>query len=209
MLVRHGEQERTGQDGPLTARGRRQAAALASAVSLTASDLLVSSSRLRARQTAEAIAAGAEVIAAGAEAITAGAEVIDDLDEYRFGPDWTWQHAETREDLMLWQPDHHAGGETMAEFQQRIDRVMESLVRREAPRRILLCVHSGVIDAIVRWAFGITPDVPWTTEVHLPHASITELQHWHAGRHPRGAPRHTLLIRIGDVAHLAVDLRSE
>ncbi|HZJ66973.1 MAG TPA: histidine phosphatase family protein, partial [Kofleriaceae bacterium] len=195
VMVRHGEQERTGQDGPLTARGLRQAAAVASAVSLAASDLLVSSSRLRARQTAAAIAAGAEV--------------IDDLDEYRFGPDWTWQHAETREDLLLWQPDHHAGGETMAEFQQRIDRVMESLVRREAPRRILLCVHSGVIDAIVRWAFGITPDVPWTTEVNLPHASITELQHWHAGRHPRGAPRHTLLIRVGDVAHLAVDIRSE
>ena len=195
VVVRHGEQERTGQDGPLTARGLRQAAALGPAVSLTASDLLVSSSRLRARQTAEAIAAGAEV--------------IDDLDEYRFGPDWTWQHAETREDLVMWQPEHHAGAETMAEFQQRVDRVMEALVRRDAPRRIVLCVHSGVIDAIVRWAFGITPDIPWTTELAVPHASITELQHWPSGRHPRGAPRHTMLIRVGDVSHLPADLRSE
>ena len=195
VLVRHGQQERTGQDGPLTARGHRQAAALTGAISLTPADLLVCSSRLRARQTAELIGAGAEV--------------IDDLDEFRFGPDWTWQHAEVRDDLVAWQPEHHCGAETMAEFQRRVDRVVEALVARNPSGRIILCVHSGVIDAIVRWAFGHTPDVPWTTEVAVPHASITELQYWPQGRHLRGAPRHTLLIRVGDTRHFADDLVTE
>jgi broad specificity phosphatase PhoE len=72
LVIRHGEQERIGQDGPLTARGRRQATAVAGAVSLTAADALICSSRVRARQTAEALGPAAEV--------------IDDLDEYRFAP---------------------------------------------------------------------------------------------------------------------------
>jgi probable phosphoglycerate mutase len=191
VLVRHGEQERTGQDGPLTARGHRQAAALGAAVALSSADVLVCSSRQRARQTAELIGAGAEV--------------FDDLDEFRFGPDWSWQHAEVREDLVAWRPEHHFGAESMAEFQRRVDRVVDALVERNPAGRIIMCIHSGVIDAIVRWAFGHTPDTPWTTEVAVPHGSITELQYWPAGRHLRGAPRHTLLIRVGDVRHLPRD----
>jgi broad specificity phosphatase PhoE len=195
VLVRHGQQERTGQDGPLTPRGLQQAAAAGAAVALTASDLLVSSSRRRARQTAELIGGAAEV--------------FDDLDEFRFGTDWTWQQGDAREDLVLWRPEHRFGDESMAEFQQRVDRVVDALVQRDPPGRIVMCVHSGVIDAIVRWAFGHTPDTPWTIEVAVPHASITELQYWPTGRHLRGAPRHTLLIRVGDAGHLSPDLRTE
>lgn len=69
-----------------------------------------------------------------------------------------------------------------------------------------MCVHSGVIDAILRWAFGGTPDTAWTTEAMAPHASITELRHWPTGRHARGAPRYTVLVRVGDVGHLPADL---
>jgi hypothetical protein len=71
--------------------------------------------------------------------------------------------------------------------------------------RLILVVHSGVLDAIVRWAFGLGPDAAWTTEVAAPHASITELEYWPRGRHPAGAPRHTNLVRLGDVGHLAPD----
>ena len=195
LVIRHGEQERTGQDGPLTARGMAQVQALAGAVALAPGDLVVSSSRLRARQTAEALGAAPEV--------------LDDLDEYRFGPTWDWHLAAQREDLALWRPEHHAGDETMREFQTRIDGVMEGLVRRTVSRRLIVCVHSGVIDAILRWAFGLAPDTPWTTEAAVPHASITELVHWPSGRHARGAPRHTLLVRVGDTRHLAPGLMSE
>jgi 2,3-bisphosphoglycerate-dependent phosphoglycerate mutase len=196
VVIRHAEQERDGQDGPLTARGRRQAATLSAALSLTPADLLVSSSRRRVRETAATIGS----------ALGSAADVVDDLDEYRFGPDWTWQHADDREDLALWRPGDRAGDESLAEFQSRIDRAVESLVDRDPAGRVVLCVHSGVIDAILRWAFGIPPDTAWTTEAVAAHASITELRHWPNGRHPRGAPRFTVLVRMGDVGHLPADL---
>lgn len=69
-----------------------------------------------------------------------------------------------------------------------------------------MCVHSGVIDAILRSAFGGTPDTAWATEAMAPHAAITELRHWPTGRHARGAPRYTVLVRVGDVGHLPADL---
>jgi broad specificity phosphatase PhoE len=165
---------------------------VAGVVSLTAADLFVSSSRLRARQTADALGPAAEV--------------IDDLDEYRFGADWNWQRADQREDLVLWRPEDRAGDESMAEFQDRVDRVLDDLVKRDPPGRVVMFVHSGVIDAVLRWAFGITPDTAWTTEATVAHASITELRHWPNGRHPRGAPRYTVLVRVGDTGHLPADL---
>ena len=195
LVIRHGEQVRSGQDGPLTERGLRQAQALAGAIALAPGDMVVSSSRLRARQTAEALGAAPEV--------------LDDLDEYRFGPTWDWHLAAQREDLALWRPEHHAGDESMGAFQVRVDRAMEGLVRRTVAGRLIVCVHSGVIDAILRWAFGLAPDTPWTTEAAVPHTSITELVHWPSGRHAQGAPRHTLLVRIGDARHLPAALTTE
>jgi probable phosphoglycerate mutase len=196
VVVRHAEQERDGQDGRLTARGRQQAATLSDALALTPADLVASSSRRRARETAAALGSAAEI----------AAEILDGLDEYRFGPDWTWQHADDREDLVLWRPEDRAGAESLAEFQARVDHTVESLVDRKPPGRIVMCVHSGVIDAILRWAFGSKPDTAWTTEAVVPHASITELRHWPTGRDVRGAPRYTVLVRVGDVGHLPADL---
>ena len=192
LLVRHGEQVRTGDDGPLTERGERQVRLLAAVLALGPDDLLVASPLRRARQTAAAFARPARV--------------YDDLCEFRFGPSWRWEQADRREDLALWRPqDRVAGGESMAEFQTRIDAALAELAGTGAPR-IVVCVHSGVIDAALRWAFGATAGTPWTTEAELPHASVTELWHWPTGRHPRGAPRHTLLVRLGDVGYLPAEL---
>ena len=193
ILVRHGEQERIGEDGPLTARGLEQVTALAAAVSIGAGDQLVSSPLRRARQTAAAF---------GREP-----ELCGDLAEFRFGPSWDWAQADAGGHLALWRPTHgEEGGETLAEFQTRVDRVAEKLVAVEPGRRIIMCVHSGVIDAILRWAFGRAPATSWTTEAAVGHASVTELHHWPRGRHPRGAPRHTLIVRVGDVTHLPAEL---
>jgi len=93
----------------------------------------------------------------------------------------------------------------MAEFQRRIDRAVEALIERRPSGRLVLCIHSGVIDAILRWTFGIS-EMPWTTEAVVAHASITELHHWPTGRHAQGAPRHTVLVRVGDVGHLPPEL---
>jgi broad specificity phosphatase PhoE len=111
FIIRHAEQERIGQDGPLTARGREQATALAAAVSIGADDVLVSSPLLRARQTAEAFGRRPEVYA--------------DLAEFRFGPSWDWAQAEDGGHLTLWRPTHGTeGGETLAEFQSRVVRAV-------------------------------------------------------------------------------------
>ena len=195
VVVRHGEQERTGQDGPLTSRGRTQSAALADAIRLDGTDLLVCSTRVRARQTAEAL---------GRDPL-----LVPDLDEFRFGERWTWEQADIRDDLALWRPEHRAGDESLAEFQSRVSGALDRLVAHPPRGRIVVCVHSGVIDALLRWALGIPPETAWTVEAHVPHASITEVRHWPWGRHPRGAPRHTLLVRVGDVAHLPPDLRTD
>jgi glucosyl-3-phosphoglycerate phosphatase len=189
LLVRHAEQVRDGHDGPLTPLGREQAAALANAVRLTADDRLVSSTLLRAVDTATALGRAPER--------------DPDLDEFRFGPDWTWSHVEQHEHLTLWRPDDSTpGGESMREFQQRVQDAVGRLVREPAPGRLVLVIHAGVIDAVLRWVFGLGPEAPWFAEASVPHASVTEVEHWPAGRHRDGAPRHTVLLRLGDVAHL-------
>jgi broad specificity phosphatase PhoE len=195
LVVRHAQQQRDGDDGPLTALGEAQAAATAPAVDLTSSDRLVSSNLLRAVETATALGRSPER--------------FRDLDEFRFGQQWSWAQADDREDLALWRPeDRVAGGESLHEFQARVEGALRALLRDPPTGRLVLVVHSGVLDAVVRWAFGLGPDTAWTTEVSAPHASITEFEHWPKGRHPTGAPRHTVLVRLGDISHLPPDLIS-
>lgn len=95
------------------------------------------------------------------------------------------------------------GEESRAEFQVRVDGALRRLVERDATGRLVLSVHSGVIDAALRWAFGVPPDAPWVTEADVPHASVTELRHWPSGRDPHGVRPLTVIVRVGDTAHLA------
>lgn len=192
LLVRHGEQRTDAPDPSLSDRGAAQAQAVAAALGLTREDRLVSSTLRRAVETARAT---------GHEP-----EQVRDLDEFRFGPEWTWQQGDEREDLALWLPEHRAGAESLEEFQTRVEVALDRLLA-DAPRgRLVVVVHSGVCDALVRWVIGAAPGTPWTAEVVVPHGSITELHHWPHGRHPSGAPRHTSVVRLGDVAHLAPHL---
>jgi probable phosphoglycerate mutase len=193
LIVRHGQQERDGDDGPLTKLGREQARLTASAIELTEGDRLVSSTLRRAVQTATAFGREPEQVA--------------DLDEFRFGPSWVWEQADAGEDKALWRPDDRMrGGESLREFQFRVEAALATLIDSQGPGRLVVVVHSGVIDAIVRWVFGATPDTPWTTEVEAAQASITELRHWPTGQHADGAARHTHVVRLGDVNHLPAAL---
>jgi probable phosphoglycerate mutase len=183
-------------DGPLTDVGARQSVLLAEELQIDpAADVVVSSPLRRARETTEYLGAAYEI--------------LDDLREFDFGPAAPTAEAliEAREDLTLWRAeDGFAGGETLAGFQGRVADVLEGILRRHACTRIFVFTHSGVLDAALRWAYGIGPEGDWLTEAAVRNASITELEVWREGRHPRGAPRHTVIHRIGDVAYLPREL---
>jgi broad specificity phosphatase PhoE len=194
LLVRHAEQVRAGDDGELTPLGRRQAAALGRAIRLTGRDRLVSSPLVRARDTAAALGRAPDV--------------VPGLEEFRFGPSWAWDQGERREDLLLWRPEHRlGGGESLLEFGRRVEAALTALLAAPPPGRVVAVVHSGVVDAALRWAWGVPVDAAWVAEAEAPLASVTELRHWPSGRFPGGAPRHTVVVRLGDTAHLAPELR--
>lgn len=192
VIVRYGQQEHTGQDGSLTERGREQARRVGSVLALTPTDRLVSSTLKRSVQTAGEF--GVDL------------QQVTDLCEFRFGPTWNWQKADNREDLALWRPEHHDEDESLGKFHRRVVSALDHLLTTPPDGRIVLCVHSGVIDVTLRWAFNLSPDDLWMTEAAVPHCSITNLTHWPHGRHASGAPRHTVLDAVGDTRHLPADL---
>ena len=198
VLVRHGQCEYAIEDGPLSELGRRQAQAVATALEICGDDIICASGLRRAIETAETFGYAINV--------------VEGLREFDFGPQAPAAEAliEARVDLTLWRAsDGFSGGETIGSFQKRVNETMEQLVGAYEGRRVIACTHAGFVDAAIRWAYGIGPDGDWLTEAEIPNASITEFEHWLRGRHPEGAPRHTLIRRIGDVVHLSPELRSD
>lgn len=198
VLVRHGQHDYTVEDGALTDLGRRQARVASAALALAPDDVLCASNLRRAIETAESFGHPYSV--------------VDGLREFDFGPRAPVAEAliNERADLTLWRAsDGFGGGETIGSFQQRVNAALEELVLAYEGRRVIAVTHAGFVDAAIRWAYSIRPDEDWLTEAEIPNASITEFEHWLRGRHPAGAPRHTLVRRIGDVAHLGAELRTD
>jgi broad specificity phosphatase PhoE len=191
VLVRHAQHDTAVDDGGLTTLGEEQAKALAATVRLGAADVVVSSPLRRATATAAVL--------------TERFEIVAGLEEFDFGPDVP-EAAEMlaeRTDLTLWRPDHgRPGGETLRAFQARVSQTVAALVATNLGRRVVAVTHAGTIDAALRWAYALSADDDWVTEASLPNASVTEIEHWPEGRRPEGAPRFTLVHRIGDVSHL-------
>jgi broad specificity phosphatase PhoE len=194
VLVRHAQHVTTVDDGGLTSAGEQQARALVDAIGLQTADVVVSSPLRRARATAEALAGTCEVVAG--------------LEEFDFGPDVP-EGAEMvaqRTDLTLWRPEHgFEGGESLGAFHARVSETLTALMVANLGRRVVAFTHAGVIDAALRWAYGLSAGDDWVTEASLPNASLTEIEHWPEGRRPGGSPWFTLVHRIGDVSHLAPD----
>ncbi len=192
LAVRHAQQQSFKQvDPPLTDLGKRQSAALAEALAAETIDRSISSTMARAAETASLLH------------LPLPTEGDDRLKEFDFGPAG-FHVTGSREDLEFWRPEHGApGGETLSGFHERVSEFMEELVgAAEGNTTTILVTHTGVIDIIGRWIFGIGGQSPWTTEIEAPHASVTEFVCWPQGRHPGGAPRYHALRRPGDVQHL-------
>jgi probable phosphoglycerate mutase len=145
-LIRHGETEwsRDGRhtsstDLPLTDAGRRVAAGLRDRLDDDAFSLVLTSPRLRARQTAR--------LAGHPEA-----EVDDGLAEWDYGDlegETTAEIRETYPDWTIWDGPV-PGGETAEQVSARLDRVVASC--RAADGRVLVFGHGHSLRALAaRW----------------------------------------------------------
>ena len=208
LLVRHGRVDpamRLDASTPLDEVGRAQSAHAASMLAGAGVHRVFSSPHRRALETAEIVAS-----ALGLEP-----EVDAPLREFDFGVEGTTSYEVAqaeRPDLAFWRPEHraHADAESLGEFQSRVTAMLTAMTLQARPGDVYaLVTHAGVIDAALRWAFGLTSNNAWFIEAVARHGSITEIEYWPRGRHEEGAPRYAVLHRLGDVGGLAPELRSD
>ena len=191
--ARHDSRGLYGPDAPLSELGHRQAASLADSLgSGPAFDAVYSSNLPRAVETAKAVA------------VRLGLEISVDERLAEFNVDTGLAKTfDDRPDLLVWHPDHTSvDGETLAQFAARVAEFHDEAVIRHLGRRVLVVCHAGTIDEAIRWSLGIDPRFPLQHEFDAKNASITEIEFWPKGRIKGGAPRYSVLKRIGDVEHL-------
>ena len=159
ILVRHGEAEGSrhgvlcGRSDPsLSEAGRRQAALLKGMVGRLLEARVVSSPLVRARETAEFAVAGTQALV----------QTDPDLQEMDFG-DWegaTYDEVAQRyPDLVKgwseFRPDFgFPGGETLAGFAARVERVARNLAGSDAGT-VVAFTHGGVIRALICHFLGL------------------------------------------------------
>jgi probable phosphoglycerate mutase len=187
-LIRHGETEWNAQsriqghiDIALSARGRRQAQALARCLRATPLAAVYASDLSRARETALPVA-----VAGGLEL-----RIDPRLRERGFGLFEGSTYAEAQanwpHEYAIWQrrePGHALpGGESYLQARARVLQCLEEIVRRhgvappggahEAAPAVAIVTHGGVLDIVYRHAMAI----PWETpRSHLlPNASINRV----------------------------------
>ncbi|KXP04499.1 histidine phosphatase family protein [Tsukamurella tyrosinosolvens] len=175
ILLRHGQTPASvqrlysGRGNPsLTDLGREQAAEAAALLRLTPIDAILSSPLDRARQTADAVAAGRGLTV----------EVDDDLIETDFGEWEGLSFGEARER----DPELHArwlgdtsvaapGGESFDEVHARVAGLVERVTAEHAGRTVLLVSHVTPIKTALRIALDVGPQLLY--RLHLDLASIS------------------------------------
>jgi broad specificity phosphatase PhoE len=155
-FVRHGESEANAarrfagrSDSPLTAKGRRQADAVADELEKVPFDRVVSSDLSRTRDTAEVIArrhgVPVEVVPALRE-IDVGDRTGKPFDEARGLPEW-------RDDGFVAWP----GGETLEQVLSRTLAAIDRLARENPGKTICVVGHGGVNRILLSHFLGILP----------------------------------------------------
>ncbi|WP_406325472.1 bifunctional RNase H/acid phosphatase [Streptomyces niveus] len=200
VLLRHGETVLTpekrfsgsgGSDPALSAVGRRQAGAVATALAARGTiEAVVSSPLLRCRETADAVATrlGLEV------------SVEDGLRETDFGAWEGMTFAEVREryadDLSAWlaSPDvaPTGGGESFASVTTRVAATRDALLGRYAGRTVLVVTHVTPVKTLVRLALGAPPESLFRME--LSAASLSAVAYYADGN--------ASLRLLNDTSHL-------
>lgn len=136
-------------DPPLTPLGRRQAAALAQALSTPAR--VVASPLRRAQETAAAFGLPVETDHRWIE-LDYGA--LDGVPAASVGED-VWEQ---------WRADPTfvpAGGESLAALGERVRASCEELAPQASERDVVVVTHVSPIKAAVAWALGVGDEVAW------------------------------------------------
>ncbi|MCL4193424.1 MAG: phosphoglycerate mutase family protein [Thermoguttaceae bacterium] len=195
--VRHGESEFNSEgrvqghlDVPLSALGRRQAAAAATALAAETSEIIFASPLRRARETAEIISQRLGLLV----------ETDPRLKEINVG---IFQ-GKRRDELPRLYPEEFArwkqndpdftipGGESQKDLERRGLEVFEA-IRRSGRREAIVVAHGRLLIVVLR---ALMPDIADLRETSgLENGSITTLV--------LDAPGQAKLVRFNDVEHLA------
>lgn len=195
VLVRHGESEgnRLGvaqgqRDYVLTARGRRQAAAVAAHLAGSRAVAVYASDLARASETGEAIA----------NALGLALEHRAALREQRFGEreGMTWEQAVAR-----WGPELRVGAgripgeEAALDFRRRVAAELDALAERHREEVAICVAHIGTILVAIAHVLELPEDVypPFS----IANCSITVLEHT-GGRATLGAVNDRCHLRGSD-----------
>jgi len=157
-LMRHAEAAYLDVDGriardpravPLTAHGRREAAAMGALLAPAHFDRAVCSGLPRTVETAEIVLADKRL----------PLERVPELEEVRGGPRGPGIAVSARDvAYSIWEaerPDgRFLGGESYAELHKRVTGALERIVAQPAWQRLLLVAHGGVNRVILAWALG-------------------------------------------------------
>jgi 2,3-bisphosphoglycerate-dependent phosphoglycerate mutase len=197
LVARHGATQHnldgrfTGQfDAPLSALGERQADALAARLAPQRFDAIISSDLLRARQTAERIAAR------GGQEVT----LDPDLREIAMG---AWENrsvAEIRREagalLARLEADVtgdvcYPQGESAAQLSERVLSALNRCLARHPRGYLLWVTHGGVISTLLMHALGLSNERRW--QFARGNTSLFEFEY---------LPTTVKIVRANDTSHL-------
>lgn len=203
LLIRHGEttwnqqgRMQGQQDSPLTPLGLEQAQSLARRLKTVAFAALYSSDLKRAHDTASCIAE------------QTGHAILSDrnLRERSFGI----FEGLTNSEIAVRYPAEHApfarrepdyampGGESATLFRSRCVSCLEVIAGRHLGETLVVVTHGLVLDALYRTACGMTLEAP--RGFPLVNCSVNTFRY---------EPPSWLAVTMGDVAHLADEVRTQ
>ncbi|HTO08654.1 MAG TPA: histidine phosphatase family protein [Myxococcota bacterium] len=180
-LMRHGEAAYVDADGklardpravPLTARGRREAAAMGELLGGTHFDRAVCSGLARTVETAEIVLSDKRL----------PLERVTDLEEVRGGGAGGGAPITARDvAYSIWQAERPDGrflnGESFIDLQKRVLGALDSLIAQPAWERMLIVAHGGVNRVILAWALGATLAVMPRIEQDTACLNVIDLDH--------------------------------
>jgi broad specificity phosphatase PhoE len=157
-LMRHAEAAYLDADGrlardprtvPLTARGRREAAAMGALLGATRFDRAVCSGLPRTVETAEIVLSDKRL----------PLERVPELEEVRGGGAGGGGPVTARDvAYSIWQAERPDGrflnGESFTDLQKRVLGALDGLIGQPSWERLLLVAHGGVNRVILAWALG-------------------------------------------------------